>query len=62
MPLKVPINGVVSMGRRNTKLEVYLQESQKLKSFASVESNEMRCEHNTNNKDESDSCVNNVFQ
>jgi hypothetical protein len=27
------------MGRRNTKLEVYLQESQKLESFASVESN-----------------------
>jgi hypothetical protein len=29
----------VSMGLRNTKLEVYLRESQKLKSFASVESN-----------------------
>src|ERR1700730_1509188 len=33
------INAAVSIGRRNTKLEVYLQESQKLKSFASVESN-----------------------
>src|ERR1700704_1434994 len=28
-----------SMGRRNIKLEVYLQESRKLKSFAIVESN-----------------------
>ena len=27
------------MGRRNTKLEVYAQESQKLKSFANVDSN-----------------------
>jgi len=34
-----PITVAVSMGRRNTKLEIYLQESQKLKSFASVESN-----------------------
>jgi outer membrane receptor protein involved in Fe transport len=29
-----PFVGAVSMGRRNTKLEVYLQESQELKSFA----------------------------
>jgi len=37
--LTSPFIEAVSMGRRNTKLEVYLQESQKLKSFASVESN-----------------------
>jgi hypothetical protein len=30
---------MVSMGRRNTKPEVYLQESQKLNAFTSVESN-----------------------
>jgi hypothetical protein len=35
---KSPISRAVSMGRRNTKLEVYLQWCQKLKSFASVES------------------------
>jgi hypothetical protein len=33
-----PVCRVVSMGRRNTKLEVYLRESQKPKSLASVES------------------------
>jgi hypothetical protein len=36
---QLPISRAVSMGRRNTKLEVHLQESQKLKSFGSDESN-----------------------
>src|SRR5207245_9439800 len=35
---RVPIKAAVSMGRRNTKPEVYLQESQELNSFTSVES------------------------
>jgi hypothetical protein len=34
------VKAVVSMGRRNTKLEGYLLESQRLKSFMSFESNE----------------------
>jgi hypothetical protein len=33
------INAAVSMGRRNTKAEVYLRRSQKLNSFTSPESN-----------------------
>ena len=33
------ISAAVSMGRRNTKPEVYLQESQRLNSFTNVESN-----------------------
>ena len=36
---KCLVSPAVSMGRRNTKLEVHLQESQRLKSFASDESN-----------------------
>jgi hypothetical protein len=36
------VSAVISTGRRNTKLEVFLQEFQKLKSFASVASSGRR--------------------
>ena len=36
---KLLIDVAVSKGRRNTKLEIYLQESQELKSVARLESN-----------------------